>query len=161
MLEIWIFIFFFLFLFIYNACFLIEGFREGADPSEDAGDPYRDPPNGPEPDREEVDPPPTEPPSDEDIEDLVPEETDPIKPNCECFDTQTEIFLAKNALAYRQLEEDIKIIKAKIQQANAHVNKNDAAIEQNRTYDLAMCCKTGKEDACAELNEQDCSEILG
>jgi len=160
MLEIWILIFFLFFLFIYNACFLIEGFREGVDPSEDADDPYRHPPIGVTPDREDVDPPPLEPPADADIPDVEPQETDPLKPNCECFDTQTEIFLARNALAYKQLEEDIKIIKAKVQQASKQVGLNDGIIEQNRKYDLAMCCHTGKEDACAELNEQDCSEIL-
>ena len=67
MLEIWILIFFLFFLFIYNACFLIEGFREGVDPSEDADDPYRHPPIGVTPDREDVPPPPLTPPEDADM----------------------------------------------------------------------------------------------
>ena len=158
MLEIWIFIFFLFFLFIYNACFLIEGFP---DPAEDADDPDTPPPDGPTPEREDVPPPPLHPPKDADIEDIIPHETDPLKPNCECFDTQTEIFLARNALAYKQLEEDIQIIKKKVQQASKQIGLNDKAIEQNRKYDLAMCCATGKHDACAKLNEQNCSEILG
>ena len=160
MLEIWILIFFLFFLFIYNAGFLIEGFREGVDPSEDAEDPWRDPPIGVTPDREDVAPPPLKPPPDNPPPPINPIETDPLKPNCECFDTQTEIFLARNALAYKQLEEDIKIIKAKVQEASKQVGLNDGIIEQNRKYDLAMCCATGKENACANLNEYDCSELL-
>jgi hypothetical protein len=160
MLEIWILIFFLFFLFIYNACFLVEGFREGLDPSEDAEDPWRNPSIGITPDREDVDPPPLKPPPDNPPPAINAKETDPLKPNCECFDTQTEIFLARNELAYKQLEEDIKIIKAKVQQASKQVGLNDGIIEQNRKYDLAMCCGTGKEDACANLNEYDCSELL-
>ena len=156
MLEIWILIFFLFFLFIYNACFLIEGFREGVDPSEDADDPWRNPSMGITPDREEVDPPPLEPPKDEEIKDIEAQFTDPLKPNCECFDTQTEIFLARNVLAYKQLDEDIKIIKAKVQKASKQIGLNDGAIEQNKQYNFSMCCATGKENSCAELNEYTC-----
>jgi len=156
MFEIWILIFFIFFLFIYNACFLIEGF----DPHEDADNPWKDPPQGPTADREDVEAPPLSAPPNKEIEDIIPEYTDPLKPNCECFDTQTEKFLARNEQAYGQLEEDIKIIKEKIKQASKQVGLNEGAIEQNKQYDLAICCATGKEDACANLNEYDCSELL-
>ena len=156
MIKIWIMIFLLIFLFIYN----LQGFIEGFPPGENADNPWSSPPVGPQPDREDVPPPPLKPPPDAKIKPVVPGRTEPIKPTCECFDSQTEIFLNRNTNAFRQLEEDVKIIKKKIQEANKKIGENYDGIEQNKDYDIQMCCATGKVENCKNLNKYDCQNAI-
>jgi len=151
-----ILIFFFIFLFIYN----LQDFIEGFPPGERANNPWESPPVGPQPAREDVPPPPLRPPPDAKIKPVTPGQTEPIKPTCECFDSQTEIFLNRNTNAFKQLEEDVKIIKQKVQEANKKIGENYDGIMENEEYDVQMCCAAGKLDACAKLNKYDCAAAI-
>ena len=151
MFELWIIIFFFIFLIIYNSLAIIEGFP----PGENADNAWEDPPIGVQPDREDVPPPPLKPPADKPIKQIQPAVIMPVKPTCECFDSQTQIFLQQNSLTYKQLKEDIKVLKKKVQQASKKFVENYKIILQNKDYDTDICCATGSKD-CNGLNNYDC-----
>jgi hypothetical protein len=151
MLELWILIFFFIFLIIYNSIAIIEGFA----PGENAHNAWKTPPIGVQPDREDVPPPPLKPPRDKKVQIIKPGVVMPLKPTCECFDSQTKIFLQQNSLTYKQLKEDIKVLKRKVQLASKKIGENYDIIQQNKDFDTDICCATGSKD-CPILNGYDC-----
>jgi hypothetical protein len=151
MFELWIIIFFFIFLFIYNSIVIIEGFP----PGEKANNAWQDPPIGIQPDRIDVPLPPLKPPADKPIKQIKPGVIMPVKPTCECFDSQTQIFLQQNTLTYKQLKQDIKILKKKIQEASKKIGDNYHLIQKNKDYDTDICCATGSK-GCKTINKYDC-----
>ena len=173
---IWIFIFLFYFLCIYNIIRISR--EEFLDPGKKAANPFSQPPQGPQLQRDEVDDPPSKPPEgdnptdyptsktegeeaappkDDGIKDVVPEETDPIKPNCECFDSQTEIYLDSNSVLWKKLKKDIKIIKKKITEANTRVGKNMDLIQLNDQYCRASCCAVESMEGFGEKRSSTCA----
>jgi hypothetical protein len=153
--------------------------REGQEVNEKAGDPHEPPPKGPQAEREDVEPPPTKPkegpgytmfqhsdpekhdtPPDKDgIKEVKPELTDPVKPNCECFDSQTEIYLDSNAYVWKNIYGDIKLLKKKIKEASEQVGKNLDLINQNKDFSERICCGGGLPSRCKELG-YDCKKIV-
>ena len=97
------------------------------------------------------------PPDKEGIKEVTPELTDPIKPNCECFDSQTEIYLDSNAYVWKNIYSDIKLLKKKIKEASEQVGKNLDLINENKEFSERMCCASNLPNRCKEL-EYDCEK---
>lgn len=151
--------------------------REGQQVSEQSGNPHAVPPKGPQADRDDVPPPPKKPkqgpgytmfqhtdkdnhdtpPDKEGIKEVTPELTDPIKPNCECFDSQTEIYLDSNAYVWKNIYSDIKLLKKKIKEASEQVGKNLDLINENKEFSERICCASNLPNRCKEL-EYDCEK---
>ena len=129
---------------------------EGASSMPEQIDHWSTPPTGAQPSREDVPAPPYKPPKHAKIKNAIPWPTDPIKPSCECFDSQTEIFLSRNTRAFKQLDEDIKLLKKRIQEANSRIAITHDGVEQNRIYDIQLACGTGKHNQVKNLNKYDC-----
>ena len=109
--------------------------------------------------RSDVNSPPNKPKEMEEIKEVIPHFTDPVKPTCECFDSQTEIFLASNSETYKELKNNINILKTKIQKAAESVALNKKNIENNEMIDMQMCCSTGLKEQCAK-NGYNCDKLV-
>jgi len=153
---IYLFIGFILFLSLHNFIKVVEG----ATVAESANNPHLPPSVGPQADREDVALPPLEPQPNKEIKPVVPEKTDPLIPSCACFDTQTEIYLSRNSHAFQQLKRSVDVLKQKIKKLHGQITKNYEDIEQNKKYDVQMCCATGQAEACKTVNNYDCSSII-
>ena len=116
-------------------------------------------PIGPQIERSNVESPPDQPNEIEEIKEVNPKFSFPVKPTCECFDSQTEIFLASNSEAYKELKNNIDILKTKIQKAAESVAFNKKNIEKNEITDMQMCCSTGLKEQCAK-NGYSCDKLV-